>query len=103
MTAIVFTNAPRKAQKMGFLSGAGSRELEFRPIAELKKALPSLEVAPLVYLDMEGLAEKERARLETEALAAGAAGFLNKNNTSAASLEKAGHPPKLTAEFLAQR
>jgi class 3 adenylate cyclase len=48
---------------MGFLSGAGSRELEFRPIAELKKALPSLEVAPLVYLDMEGLAEKERARL----------------------------------------
>jgi DNA-binding NarL/FixJ family response regulator len=29
------------------------------------------------------------SRLEAEALASGAAGFLNKNNTSAATLEKA--------------
>jgi len=63
MKVVVFTDAPRKAGKVPFLSGPAARELEFRPLSELKKALPSLEAAPLVYLDMQGKAEKERARL----------------------------------------
>ncbi|MGA2640568.1 MAG: hypothetical protein ABSG21_06650 [Spirochaetia bacterium] len=63
MRAVVFTNAPRKVQKVQFFSGRGVRDLEIRPLSELKKALPSLEVAPLVYLDVQGLGEKERMRL----------------------------------------
>jgi class 3 adenylate cyclase len=65
MKAIVFTNAPQKVPKLRFLAGHGVQELEIRPLSQLKKALPSLEVAPLVYLDVQGTAEKERARLLT--------------------------------------
>ena len=36
---------------------------EVRPLKELKKALPSLEMTPMVYLDVQGLAEKETNRL----------------------------------------
>jgi class 3 adenylate cyclase len=63
MKAVVFTKAPRKVLKVQFLAGRGTRDLEIRPLSELKKALPSLEVAPLVYLDVQGLAAKEQARL----------------------------------------
>ena len=63
MKAVVFTDAPRKVQGLGYFSGRGAPDVEIRPLKELKKALPSLELAPLVYLDVQGLAEKERARL----------------------------------------
>jgi class 3 adenylate cyclase len=63
MKAVVFTKFPRKAQKVQFLAARGAREPECRPLSELKKALPSLEAVSLVYLDVQGLAEKERARL----------------------------------------
>lgn len=65
MKAVVFTGAPRKVHGYRYFSGRGAPEIEIRPMKELKKALPSLEMAPLVYLDMQGLAEKERARLLT--------------------------------------
>jgi class 3 adenylate cyclase len=63
MKSVVFTNAPRKVPKLQFLAGRGAQEREIRPFSQLKKALPSLEVAPLVYLDVQGLSEKERLRL----------------------------------------
>jgi class 3 adenylate cyclase len=63
MKAVVFTNAPQKVPRLQFLAGRGVQELEIRPLSQLKKALPSLEVAPLVFLDVQGTTEKERARL----------------------------------------
>ncbi len=63
MRAVVFTDAPRKARKLPFLSARGAGDLKFRPFAELKKALPSLEMESLVYLDVQGLGEKGRGRL----------------------------------------
>ncbi len=63
MKTIVFTDAPRKVRTLRFLSGRGAGDLEFRPFSELKKALPSLEMASLVYLDVQGLGEKARGRL----------------------------------------
>lgn len=63
MKAVVFTGAPRKVHGLGYFVGRGAPEVEIRPLKELKKALPSLEMAPLVYLDVQGLAEKEKARL----------------------------------------
>ncbi len=63
MKAVVFTGAPRKVQGFKYFAGRGAPDVEIRPLKELKKALPSLEMAPLVYLDMQGLAEKEKSRL----------------------------------------
>jgi class 3 adenylate cyclase len=63
MKAIIFTDAPRRVRKLQFLSGRGAWELEIRPLADLKKALPSLEMELLVYLDLQGLGEASRARL----------------------------------------
>jgi class 3 adenylate cyclase len=61
--AVVFTPAPRKLDKIRFLAGPGALDLEVRPLKELKKALPSLEVAPLVYVHVQGLTAKEAAKL----------------------------------------
>jgi class 3 adenylate cyclase len=63
MKAVVFTDAPRKVRGFRYFSERGAPEIEIRPLKELKKALPSLELAPLVYLDVQGLADKERERL----------------------------------------
>jgi class 3 adenylate cyclase len=63
MKAVVFTNAPSKVQGFGYFAGRGAPEVEIRPLKELKKALPSLMLAPMVFLDVQGLAEKETARL----------------------------------------
>lgn len=63
MKAVVFTDAPRKVQGLRYFAGRGSPDVETRPLKDLKKALPGLEMAPLVYLDVRGLPEKEKARL----------------------------------------
>ena len=63
MKAVVFTDAPGKIQGLRYFAGRGAPDVEIRPLKELKKALPSLEMAPLVYLDVQSLAEKERSRL----------------------------------------
>jgi class 3 adenylate cyclase len=63
MKAVVFTNSPKRVQKVQFLASRGTHQLEIRTLSELKDALPSLEVAPLVYLDVKGLSEQEQERL----------------------------------------
>ncbi len=63
MRAVVFTTAPRRVQGLPYFAGRGAPEVEFRPLKELKKALPSLEMVPLIYLDVQGLGEKEKTRL----------------------------------------
>src|SRR5208337_1664201 len=63
MKAVVFTSAPRKMQGFKYFARRGAPDVEVRPLKELKKALPSLEMTPMVYLDVQGLAEKETNRL----------------------------------------
>jgi len=61
--AVVFTDSPRKILGLPYFRGRGTQDLETRPRRELKKALPSLEMAPLVYVDVGGLPEAEHARI----------------------------------------
>ncbi len=63
MKAVVFTRAPRDVQRLPMFKGRAAREIEIRPMADLRKSLASLAEAPLVCLDVRGLAEKERTRL----------------------------------------
>jgi class 3 adenylate cyclase len=63
MSALVFTDSPLKIRRMPFFSGRGAEDLETRPLKDLKKALLSLEIVPIVYLDMQGRSEAEQGRL----------------------------------------
>jgi class 3 adenylate cyclase len=63
MKAVVFTSVPRRITRLGFFTGRGAPDIEIRPLKELKKALASLEMTPLVYLDVRGLAERGKTRL----------------------------------------
>jgi class 3 adenylate cyclase len=63
MKDVVFSKSPLKVKKLLFLGAQGAKGPEIRPIAELKKSLPSLESAPLVYLDVQGLEAREQTRL----------------------------------------
>ena len=63
MRTVVFTDSPRKVLALPHFRGKGSQGLETRPRRELKRALPSLELSPLVYLDVSGLTPTGRTRL----------------------------------------
>jgi class 3 adenylate cyclase len=65
MSAVVFTDAPLKIRRLPFFSGRGAEDVETRPLKDLKKALPSLEMTPIVYLDVQGCSEAEQGRLLT--------------------------------------
>jgi class 3 adenylate cyclase len=63
MKSVVFTDSPRKILGLPYFRALGTQDLETRPRGELKKAMPSLEMFPLVYVDVGGMTEAERARL----------------------------------------
>jgi len=63
MTIVVFTDAPRRILALAHFRGRGTGDLETRPRRDLKRALSSLELAPLVYVDVGGLSGPERARV----------------------------------------
>ena len=63
MRTVVFTDSPKKVLALAFFRGKGSPDVEARPRRELKRALPSLELSPLVYLDVSGLTPAERTRV----------------------------------------
>jgi class 3 adenylate cyclase len=63
MRAVVFTDSPRRILALPCFRGSGLQELETRPRKDLKKALPSLEMSPLVYVDVGGLSRAEQGRV----------------------------------------
>lgn len=63
MRSVVFTDSPRKILALPYFRGRGTQDLETRPRRDLKKALPSLEMSPFVYVDVGGLSPADRARV----------------------------------------
>ncbi|HET6452732.1 MAG TPA: hypothetical protein VFI08_15545 [Spirochaetia bacterium] len=63
MSAVLFSDSPGKLLRLPYFSGKGAEEVQARAMKELKKALPSLEMVPQVYLDVQGCSASERRRL----------------------------------------
>ena len=63
MRSVVFTDSPKKVLSLPYFRGKDSQDFETRPRRELKRALPSLELSPMVYVDVGGMTAAERTRL----------------------------------------
>lgn len=63
MSAVLFTDDGGKLLRMPYFADRAAEDVTARPRKELKKALSSLDMASLVYLDLQGSTAAERRRL----------------------------------------